>query len=306
VDVSGTLTFLGPDDLPAMVELCKRAMPNDNITAEILLEKTFASSGAEGAFRCGYRNRDGELDGLIWAVPFESMAGQMGGIRVLAVRPERQRKGIGSLLLRPAEAYCWAHGAKEIWMMAMPGNYLTAGIDSSYIHSISFVQSARYERTGTAKDYSCDLTILEDPGSRLQAPVPDGFTIRRVNREERLMVLSVVRNFVRGAEEEIEHAFLRNPPGVFVCLCAGNIIAFLATEGNNPGTGSMGPLYVARECRRLGIGRALIVQGLKDLSARGYCYPLLPWTTPLLSDFLHRELKARQIRTRLIFKKKKQ
>jgi len=297
------LTPLDPNDLPAVLEICKAAMPNDEITADILLEKTFASQGAERAFHRGYRGTDGHLSALIWAASFESTAGRMGGIRILAVRPQDQRKGIGTLLLKPAEAYCWASGAAKIWMMAMPGNYLTAGIDASYLGSLAFVESVGYVHTGTAHDYACDLSILHETATRLRERVPNEFKIRRATFRERSRVINSAKLLIRGAEEEIECALRRTPPGVFLCLCAKQLVAFIAIEGNNPGTGSIGPLYVCKEYRRLGIGRALILEGMKDLYSRGYHKSLLPWTAPILSDFLYRELKARKVRTGLIFKK---
>jgi len=290
-------------DLPSMVEVCRMAMPMEEITSPILMEKTFGSRGGDAAFQCCCRDEKGALIGFIWAISFETENGRMGGIRLLAVHPKWQRLGIGSSLLKAAESYCWEQSAREISIGATPGNYLVAGVNPLYMNSTCFCESMGYRMSGITQVLSCRLVNLERFDARRDDLLKSGYQLRRAMGWDRRATDEFLSANWKECEEEIEHAFANTPPTISLCLFDNQIVGFVATEANNPGTGVFGPVYVHKDHRRKGVCRVLVAEGLKSLWARGFATSKHPWTTPTLSRFYSDELNATRERIHFIYRR---
>src|SRR5688572_26320193 len=99
-----------PGDLPGALRLLAAVMPQDPIsearfTRQVLLDPNFRVDGMPVAVR------DGEVVGFCLAlarqVPLENAPSDAdrGYVTLIAVDPAQQRRGVGTELLREAEAY---------------------------------------------------------------------------------------------------------------------------------------------------------------------------------------------------------
>lgn len=127
-------------DLPGMLRLLNREL-GDPLYSEAGLARDLddpeaglfvagAAAGAEGVALArllvpgdiGYYERFGEAARLAFA------AGMVGSLEALAVAPEARRRGLGSALVREAEAWLQAAGAAAVvvvgWDSGRPGSSL--------------------------------------------------------------------------------------------------------------------------------------------------------------------------------------
>jgi GNAT superfamily N-acetyltransferase len=186
-------------------------------------------------------------------------------LRILAVDRAQRRRGIGSSLLRDAEA----RGISVIGAEA--GNYFTPGVREDDEVSITFLNERRYVEDSTAWNLEADLVALE-------APVGP----RRAKHSDAGAVLSFIeKEFGRIWRFESARAFDREEPSIFFAEENGSIAGFAACDANNRGLGFFGPMGVAPASRGRGIGSALTLAALAHLRALGHSRAVIPWTNAL-------------------------
>ena len=123
------------DLLPAQA-LLTTALPYDRSDV-VTAEKLLASNFRRDRFSVGAFSPDGELLGVM------ALAGRW--IKLLAVKPAVQRRGIGSVLLRAAKEHLaqttgTATGAAtKLRVGDHPGNYLSPGLDERNLTGQAFV-----------------------------------------------------------------------------------------------------------------------------------------------------------------------
>lgn len=185
---------------------------------------------------------------------FEGISVTCGkNLRILAVRREVRRRGIGTALLRDAES----QGAYVV--AAEPGNYFTPGVLESMV---PFFTRLGYAETARTNNLECDL-----------AGVPES----DVRRDRRPRVLEFIeRNF--GAIWRFE---ADKGAALLHVEHDGAVAGFATHEANNRGLGFFGPTGVARELRGRGYGRELLLGSLADLRRLGYHRAVIPWTDAL-------------------------
>ena len=186
-------------------------------------------------------------------------------LRLIAVDPEKRNRGIGTELLRRAEA----RGARVV--AAEPGNYFTPGIVDTDIATIEFFKKRGYQQTAETQN----LIAKTANGGRRTA---DG------DREATLEFIE--RNFGKIWRFEASHA-----ETIFHVEVDGEIAGFATHEANNRGLGFFGPTGVAERFRGRGLGRDLLLASLSDLAARGFREVVIPWTDAI--DFYAKACGAR-------------
>ena len=124
-----------------------------------------------------------------------------------------------------------------------------------------------------------DLPDIEEDLRRLER---EGFLIRRPGAYERHLVADWVgRNFSPKWVSEAKVTFGRQPISCYIATREKKIRGFL------------GPMGVAEEVRRSGLGTVLLVSALKGLRELGYAYGVIGGVGP--ADFYARAVGAMPI-----------
>ena len=234
-------------DLPALVDLFQRANDAPYHLAAVAEEKCFGD-GIAGPPVTRVVELAGRLSGA--AVTCGKW------LRLLAVGREERGKGIGTALLKDAEAL----GARVI--AAEPGNYFTPGVrDGGFFRSRGYVEHAR------TWNLEVDLAHVEGGA-------------KRADDKDRVLDF-IEREFGRIWRFEAAKAFDRDLPPLFVEEHDGELAGFAAHDVNNRGLGFFGPTGVKESLRGRGIGGRLVRASLADLKRLGYTKAVIPWTDAL-------------------------
>jgi mycothiol synthase len=259
--IAGTIRTAWPHDLPALRLLLELANHAPYDLAAVAEEKCFAP-GVAGSPTPRLFEREGRIEGV--AVTCGHW------LRILAVLPEARRRGVGSALLADSESL----GALVV--AAEPGNYFTPGVVKSDEVSLHFFRSRGYIETRWTHNLDVSLESFS-------APVPKATeSVRRPTHASADRVLGFVdREFGKIWRFEVEKAFQREVVPAFIAEEEGEITGFAAHDVNNRGLGFFGPAGVSPSRRGRGLGRALLVECLRDLRKMGYNRAVIPWTDAL-------------------------
>jgi len=177
-------------------------------------------------------------------------------LRIIAVDRSQRRRGIGSALLRDAEA----RGVRII--AAAAGNYFTPGVVASDVTTIEFFMHRGYRQVAETQNLETTNLPSEFPAD----------VFRATNRDRVLAFIE--KEF--GRIWRFEAA--KGGENLFCAEANGEIVGFSAHDANNRGLGFFGPTGVARAQRGRGIGARLLQASLADLRRIGYERAVIPWT----------------------------
>lgn len=119
-----------------------------------------------------------------------------------------------------------------------------------------------------------------------------GITIRKPMGCERGSVKNWVReNFDDGWANEAEAAMSNSPISCFIAVQDNEILGYSGYDSTC--LGMYGPVGVAKRCRGLGIGKALLSATLLDMKAKGYMYAIIGNVGP--EEFYKRTVGAIEI-----------
>jgi GNAT superfamily N-acetyltransferase len=267
------------------VDRDRHARPGDGLVA-------FATDGAPAGlvvvrrFRGDGSEADMEADA------------DLGWIVALAVAPEWQGRGLGSELLRRAEARLREDGARRSRVSRYPLCFLP-GPPLRHDRAIEFWRRHGYTPRGLVHDVRRSLADWAPPPP--PPAVADGaFAIGPGRRGEEPALLSYLRErFPGGWRYAVEEALARGAPIDDVLVLrdrGGRIRGFLASwHFESPVLGSsvywhpamgdrfggMGPLGIDDDVRGGGLGLALVRAGATALRERGVEACVIDWTTLL-------------------------
>ena len=193
-------------------------------------------------------------------------------LRVLAVDPPARGRGVGSALLAACEQLARNGGEPRLRALDQPGNYLAPGIDERNADSIAWLGKRGWHRDG---DPRCNVLIDVRNNPRVTQARADeladaararGYEIRRAHAGETALLDAVATGFGGAWPFELARSLEHSPTGVHVALQAGAYCAFAAHDGNNRGLGWFGPTGTWPEHRGKGLGEALLVACLVDVT----------------------------------------
>ena len=229
-------------DLPAIRELLASSNDSPYDASAVAEEKCFG-------------------DG-VWGAPRTLVTSDLSGVavlsgrflRLLCVRRDRRREGIGTALLRELRP--------EV-IGAEPGNYFTPGIREE---DAPFFIRHGYKPKSETWNLHAELS-----GGQAPSPV----LIQRGTGEGACppQTLAFIEQHF-GRIWRFEAARART------CLWIENT-GFAAVEANNRGLGTFGPTGVAEALRGRGFGRVLLLAALAELRAMGFRRAVIPWTDAL-------------------------
>ena len=195
-------------------------------------------------------------------------------LRVLAVMPRARKAGIGTALLAACEGAARAEGMRKLSALDQPGNYLAPGIDERNHDAIAWLEKRGWQR-GSEPRLNVLIAVRGNPrvsklrGAELAARATSlGYETRRAHPDEREALCAAIATEFGGAWPfEVERALGHEPTGVHVALHEGAYCGFAAHDGNNRGLGWFGPTGTWPAHRGKGLGEALLMACLLDVSA---------------------------------------
>jgi len=230
----------------------------------------------------------GELVGFVVAAVHENR----GWIKALLVRPDRQRQGVGSHLLRAIEDRLAQLGVPQVTFGWAPLNYFTPGVDVRLTAANAFLERRGYSSDRVSRinmevqleGQDFDTVQME---RRLSA---EGITIRRAEPAdaEGTRQLAEGHGFVTW-RDECDHASQNDPISMFVARRDGRVCGFAVHSITGPG--EFGPMLTALTLRGRGIGTILLKRCLADLKRLSYRHAEIIWAGPI--SFYARAVGAR-------------
>lgn len=134
-----------------------------------------------------------------------------------------------------------------------------------------------------------DLPDIEEELRKLGG---EGVLIRRPGAYERHLVVDWVgRNFSPKWVSEAKTAFSRQPISCFIATREKEILGFACYDVT--ARGFLGPMGVAEDARKSGLGTALLVSALRGLRELGHAYGIIGGVGP--ADFYARTVGAMPI-----------
>jgi predicted N-acetyltransferase YhbS len=251
------LRRLGPSDLEAVTNLCRRSMADAPSSEEL--------AGALWTEEQPAVVLGDPSTGIVAMVECDDGA----HVRLLAVDPSARRSGLGNTLLQAAEDWAVGVGHRSLATGADPPYFLWPGVPSGETPLICLLEGRHYGRVDMNFNMDVDLrAIPEDPGGHALAGADDAAELDVWMAGNwpnwRLEVLRALRkgNLVITRDEG-----------------TGPVAAFCAFEVNRRGL--LGPVAVRPELMGRGRGKAVLLGALHELRRRGAERVAVVWVGPV-------------------------
>jgi ribosomal protein S18 acetylase RimI-like enzyme len=274
------LRYLQDTDIELLLRLWNRAAQYDPLTPELLEEKVFDDADFNRELALVIENEQ-QLAGFIMGVVRNNGAEKHGYIKLLAIEPGVQRRGLGLRLLKQMEERLSRAGCASIRLFESSPNYLVPGLDPRYTEAVAFFEKRGYERFGETANMEVDLSNqdFETAVDELRLR-KEGVEIRRAIMGDHDEVINFLQRHWPEWIAEVERELLNYPVSLHLGLYKERIIAFAGYDGNNFNTGWFGPMGTDPAARRRGVGGVLLRRCLKDIQAQGHRRAIIPWVGP--------------------------
>jgi GNAT superfamily N-acetyltransferase len=214
-----------------------------------------------------------------------------GWIQAILVDHRFRNQGIGSKLLKHAEATLIENGVNKILLGKDPWHYFP-GIPKEFPDTAEWFERKGYQFAG--KEFDLVATYLGQEATKL--PQMDGVTFELLNQRDQTSFLKFLNRCFPGRwEYEAIHYFQKGGTGrEFVVLKkAGRIIGFCRINDDespmvaqnvywaplfSESLGGVGPLGIVNQERGHGYGLAIVEAGIAFLRQRGIRHIVIDWT----------------------------
>ncbi len=299
-------------DIPALVQLWNAALgANWPMTPQLLRQTMQADPTYEESGNFIIReysqgeNASGEGAPIVAWLLCKSMENpppqlarfqNMGGIGALCVHPNFQRRGLATQLLARAEEYLTARGSR-LSTTYFPHHFLP-GIPTDCAAALRFFRARGFEiASHESVDLKRDLSDFALP-PRVLAAIEANPTVEirpAQGGESDAIIEMVTREFPGGWPYTTAQHFARGDKAsdVIIAVENGEVIGFCLTADFHsrwllPGVywhellgekyGGLGPIGIAKEHRKRGLGLALCAVAVQDLKNRGVETMAIDWT----------------------------
>lgn len=249
------MTALAPETLTA---LTLSTLPDEDLTVDDVATCCYGEGSeilgdAEAAVAVNVR-RWGE-----WAAAW---------ILLLAVAPERQRRGRGRALVAESAAWARAQGAHELHLGSAIPRYVWPGVDFRFTAALSLFEAAGFEPSGVGFNMTIDTGFRAAP--------PSGVI---VEREISSGAIELARRGYPEWEDEVTRGIARG--GCYAARADdGTTIGFACHSVNRHAL--IGPMATDPERRSRGIGNALLATVCADIKSQyGLDETDISWVGPI-------------------------
>ena len=268
-------------DLPALLDLCQRALPLDQFSLRLLRRRVLLEPDHNPAYQLSLWD-GGRLVGAMLGGTRETVTGPVGALRLFAIDPEYRRRGLASRLLMELEGRLRAAGLTRLRVGNIAPSYFWPGLDVRYTPAFCLLQRHGFQRTGEAIDMDVDLLAHDWDTSPLEARLAeDGYTVRRLLPDDHEAFAAWLdRVWSPVWQWEALSTYENEPISTFVALKDGRICAFASYNAAAFENG-FGPTGTEPELQGRGLGRVLFHRCMHDLRLQGYRTCEIIWTGPI-------------------------
>ncbi len=219
--------------------------------------------------------------------PDDSAAGaaaSVGYLHLLAVHPDRRRRGLGRALLDAAVAELAALGATSVTTAGRPPRFGWPGPDLRYTAFGLLAENAGF----TPGDLSHNMTVDLDAASRdglldtaadVERLAAGGVEVRRATAEDLPAITAAAAEFGGTWAQEADISLGRDPVAVHLALRGGRVVGFACHATSRHGW--FGPIGVSATERLGGVGAVLLRRCLVDVRAEGRAHAQVCWVGPV-------------------------
>ncbi|MFR9776836.1 GNAT family N-acetyltransferase [Micromonospora sp. MS34] len=276
---------LDRDRLPAVVDLCRRALdlPEDAVEAPAIVDTLADRAAADRpVLRLG-AVRAGELIGVLVG-SVSARDPRLGHVDLVAVAPPERRRGVGRALLSEAERRLAGRGATELLLAGNPPYYAWPGIDVRYTPAVCAALRLGYRQDRTAWNMTADLAAgspaLRSTEAAERRLADGGVTVRRAEPADLPALAAFAReNFGGTWDGELAGSLGRPHAGAHLAERDGTLLGFAAYGSSRPSW--FGPMGTAPAAEGSGIGGVLLRRCLLDQAAAGFEAAQIGWVGPV-------------------------
>jgi N-acetylglutamate synthase-like GNAT family acetyltransferase len=272
---------LKKQDIPLLTSLTKKIWYLDDVTEEIIYEKSFGDPYYQPDYNWIAREND-TVVGFLSGAYREYEKGKIGYIKLMGVSPSWRRKSIGKSLLMKFEEIIIQKGATELRVMDVPLNYFMPGLDPRYTEGVVFLQKNGFEKVGENINMDVDLYKVDlDTSDDEKKLAKEGIIIRRAEHSDYNQIIKFIETEWKLWNYEVTRTFENKPVSLHIALFENKVVAFSAYYGNNKGLPWFGPMGTDKAMRGKKLGEILLKRCLADQKADGFSHSIIPWVGPV-------------------------
>lgn len=272
-------------DLAGVVRLLNAASAFDQFQAEAVREAVFEDPDYAPELLIAARET-GALVAAAAAVvrrprDDEPPGGATGYVKLLAVAPAWQRRGIGSRLLSEVEARLARAGATTIRVFGDAPSYLRPGVDFRLTPLVCCLLGRGYRWVRNAVNMRVELAQADLDTAAAEARLrAQGILVRRLAPADAPAFEQYLgREWHWRWQVEALRTLRRHPVAAHIALHAGEIAGFACHSVAGPG--QFGPMGTRPALRGRGIGAVLLRRCLVDLRDAGHATADIQWVGPI-------------------------
>ena len=297
-----SISPIRPEDCAQLLNCWNVAARHDPLSTDLLQEKIWNDPEYDAKLCLVDKDNSG-LRAFAVGVIRKWSTGLRGHIKLLAVDPSFQNRGLGTRLLARLEKLFAGRSCHDIRLDEAAPNYLNPGSDVRYTKSWVFLEQKAYERFGETFNLTANLVDLElDTSTEERELQQKGIQIGRATKANATAVSAFLDSKWQDWQPEISYAMSRDPVPLHLALFGDQVIGFSAHSTNNQPLGWFGPMGTSPEHRGFGIGRILLLRCLADLKEQGHQRAIIPWVGPI--PFYSRNCAAAVDRVSYRFRKR--
>jgi GNAT superfamily N-acetyltransferase len=248
-------------DLDALVALCDAALPRESLTADELEASCF-----DDGIVLGTADRDAAISLCVRDLGDHTSA----FVKLLAVQPASQRRGLGHRLLDDALTWAGDHGARDLTVGASAPFYLWPGIDVAMTGMLVTVESHGFEPRGDAINMAAPTSFRVGASAGVE-------TRRALSEDDEHALRELVRANWPRWEAELARALEQG--GCFGAWEGSAARGFACHSVNRAGW--VGPIGTDPGHQHRGIAAALMSEVCRDLAAAGHSSAEIAWVGPI-------------------------